>query len=123
MQITPCVVGPWQSQTLNNLSLTATNCPFATGGPRRTLPKGSSVGERCLHRSDGERQDYRLGGLLRWIDLAAHRFGGALQGMGRTLIRGACRTGEVHRSYGLLAVASYAVMRWAHGSRAITHEQ
>src|SRR5262249_8590617 len=64
---------------------------------RRTLPKSSSVGARCLHRSDGERQGYRVGGLLRRTDLAAHRFGGALQGMGRTLIRGACRIGEVHR--------------------------
>src|SRR5215831_1294979 len=42
---------------------------------------------RCMgfHRTDGEREDYGLDGLLRWTDLTAHRFGCALRGMGRTL--------------------------------------
>src|SRR2546425_525586 len=39
MQIKPCVVGPWQSRTLSDLYLTATNCPFATGGPLSPLVK------------------------------------------------------------------------------------
>src|SRR5262245_36480943 len=44
MQIKPCVVGPGQSQTLKNLSRTATNCPFATEGP---FSPGNAC-SRCL---------------------------------------------------------------------------
>src|SRR2546422_8378748 len=33
MQIRPYVVGSWHSQALSDPYLTATNCPFATGGP------------------------------------------------------------------------------------------
>ena len=58
---------------------------------RRTHTKGSSHGTRGLHRADRQREDYRLGGLLRRTDLTAHSPGCAFHGMGRTLNGGACR--------------------------------
>src|SRR5258707_3950998 len=52
---------------------------------RGTLTKGSSLVPRDLHRADRQRQDYRLGGLLRRIDLSTHSVGFVFLGMGRTL--------------------------------------
>src|SRR5260370_31645769 len=58
---------------------------------RRTLTKGSSLAARDLHRSDRQRQDYRLGRLLRRTDLQADSLGFVFHGMGRTLNGGESR--------------------------------
>ena len=52
---------------------------------RRTLAKGSSLGTRGFHCADRQRQDYRLGGLLRRTGLPARSFGFVFHGMGRTV--------------------------------------
>src|SRR5215831_10000686 len=52
---------------------------------RWTIEDSSNLASRRVHRADGQRQDYILGRLLRWIDFPPHTLGCVFHRVDRVL--------------------------------------